>query len=117
MSAFCVYGMSFTLAVKRAETKVSAVGVSMEQWRAKVNEMAEQILLQAKPTQVSPTFDAPQFAQDWISVAERTSRIHAPRIMVRGPKLDKKGNPVKDKRTGLPALHWIPYADRKGVRA
>ncbi|USE78942.1 hypothetical protein NDR89_20105 [Cupriavidus gilardii] len=116
MSAFCVYGMSFTLALKRAEKKVSSVGLSMEDWRKQVHDAAEQILLSAKPTQVSPTFDAPQFAQDWIEVAERTSRVHAPRVMVRAPKVDKHGNVVKDKRTGLPALGWKPYTKTNGGR-
>jgi len=109
MSAFCVFGMTFELAMKRAEKKVSEVGRSMDQWRTEVRKQAEQILIEASPTQVSPPFDAPQFAKDWIAVAQQTSRIHAPKVMVRKPKKDKHGNPIISKSTGLPALGWEPY--------
>lgn len=51
----------------------------------------------------------PQFAKDWIEVARKTSRIYAPKVMVRKPKKDKHGNPVVSKATGLPALGWEPY--------
>jgi len=109
MSAFCVFGMTFDAAIKRAEKKVRDDNLPMEQWKKKVHELAEQILIEAKPTQVSPPFDAPQFAKEWIEVARKTSRIHAPKVMVRKPKKDKRGNPVISKTTGLPALGWEPY--------
>lgn len=109
MSAFCVYGMTLPVATKRAEKKLEGEKIAIEEWNAKVREMAETILVQAAPTQVSPTFDAPQFAKDWIEVARKTSRIYAPKVMVRKPKKDKHGNPVVSKATGLPALGWEPY--------
>lgn len=109
MSAFCVYGMTLEVATKRAEKKLRDSSLSMEAWKKKVHELAEQILIEAKPTQVSPPFDAPQFAKEWIEVARKTSRIYAPKVMVRKPKKDKQGNPVISKATGLPALGWEPY--------
>lgn len=59
MSAFCVYGMTLPVALKRAEAKLRDSSITIEEWNAKVREMAENILIQAAPTQVSPTFDAP----------------------------------------------------------
>lgn len=110
MSAFCVYGMTLPVALKRAEAKLRDSSISVEEWSAKVREVAEAILTQGAPTQVSPTFDAPQFAKDWIEVARRTSRISGAKVMVRKPKVDKHGNGIVSKSTGLPALGWAPYS-------
>jgi hypothetical protein len=109
MSAFCVFGMTLAIAKKRAEKKLSDTSIPMDQWNERVLAEAEKILAHANPTQVSPPFDAPQFARDWIEVAKRTSRISGAKVMARKPKKDKHGNPVISKATGLPALGWEPY--------
>lgn len=109
MSAFCVYGMTLQVAKKRAEKKLADKRLSMDEWRAMVEELAEEILARGPSTQVRPTFDAPQFAHDWIEVALKTSRITKAKVMVRKPKVDNHGNGVISKKTGKPALGWAPY--------
>lgn len=111
MSAFCVYGMTITHAKKLAEKKLEREPntKTQEEWRDKVSAAAETILTSHAPVQVSPTFDAPQFCREWIEVAQRTSKIYAPKVMVRQQKIDKHGNPVVSKTTGLPTMGWAPY--------
>ncbi|CAG9177619.1 hypothetical protein [Cupriavidus pampae] len=114
MSAFCVFGMTITHAAKLAEKRLEKNGADVgcktkEEWRDKVRSAAEVILTNHAPVQVSPTFDAPQFARDWIEVARTTSKIYAPIVMVRTTKVDKHGNTVISKATGQPALGWSPY--------
>lgn len=109
MSAFCVFGMTLDAAIKRAEKKLAGEKLTMDVWKQKVREAAEQILISAKPIQVSPPFDAPQFAEEWIAIARKTSRIYGACVMVRKPKHDKKGNPVIGKASGLPLMAWQPY--------
>lgn len=111
MSAFCVYGMTITHAMKHAEKRLERGHdcKTKEEWKEKVGEVAETILVSHAPVQVSPTFDAPQFAREWIEVAQRTSKIYAPKVMVRKQKIDKHGNPIVSKTTGLPTLGWAPY--------
>jgi len=109
MSAFCVYGMTMTHALQLAEKQVSETGLSKEQWREAVHAAANKIFVAHAPVQVSPMFDAPQFARDWMDIACRTSQIYAPTVMVRQAKTDNRGNSVIDRRTGLPLLRWAPY--------
>lgn len=114
MSAFCVFGMTLSHAQKLAAKRLEKSGADVscktkEEWRNKVQAAAEAILTSHAPTQVSPTFDAPQFARDWIEVAKQTSKIYAPVVMVRSQKIDKHGNTVISKATGQPALGWSPY--------
>lgn len=115
MSAFCVYGVSLAHCVKVAEKKVRSYDkelkrdLTQEEWKERVYTLAlEMFEHSARPRQISPAFDAPQFANDWIEVAKRTAKIHSQKLMRRGEKKDKKGNPVV--RKGSPVIGWIPYA-------
>lgn len=115
MSAFCVFGVTLENCKKAAEKKVSTwdsklqVHISPAEWRKRVDALAAEIFESAKRSkQISPAFDAPQFANDWIGVADRTTKARAMRIMRRGEKTDEKGAPVI--RKGKPVIGWIPYA-------
>ena len=58
MSAFCVYGMTITHAMKLAEKRLERGHdcKTKEEWKEKVGEVAETILVSHAPVQVSPTF-------------------------------------------------------------
>lgn len=113
MGAFCVYGISKSVCRAKAEKKVPTVAsggraLSPEEWGMEVKIQAASLFLtEQKLVKVSPEFDAPQFCRDWIAVAPGDVRRAC--IMVRGPKVDKQGNPVL--RDGAPVLTWLPYDD------
>lgn len=62
-----------------------------------------------KPVQISEAFDAPQFCQSFIEIAERDVRCRDLTIMVYAEKKGKDGMPIKSKRTGKPIKTWQPY--------
>jgi hypothetical protein len=115
MSAFCVFGITLDQCKKAAAKKVSTWDdkkkqpISMAEWSEKVDALALELFEKAsRAKQISPAFDAPQFASDWISVADKTVKARSMKIMRRGKKVDEKGAPVL--RKGKPVIGWIPHA-------
>lgn len=113
MTSFCIFGVSKSTCKKQAEAKVPT-GAWKElgrpptilEWAAKRDELAAELFEQAsRRVQVSPAFDAPQFALDWLNVDR--SQVKWPLLMVRGPKIDAKGNKVV--KGGMPVLTWVEY--------
>jgi hypothetical protein len=117
MSAFCVFGVTRQDCIKRARAKVSTrdpktkKDLSPEEWAERVAAMADELFDAANPKQISPSFDSPQFCREWIEIGLRGSppQIRAPRIMVKGKKVDAKGK--ERTRKGVPVIGWIPYAE------
>lgn len=114
MGAFCVFGVSRGVCLAKAEKKQPSfewkeelrVPLSLGEWAARRDALAAELFEKGRtPVKVSPEFDAPQFCQDWLSIAP--SQVRMAKIMVRGPKKDKHGNPVK--RDGAPVMTWIEY--------
>ncbi|PVX86441.1 hypothetical protein [Paraburkholderia unamae] len=79
MGGFCVYGQSMEVARARAAKKISTFDSEAKrpltevEWRERVDEEASGIFTRMKPVRVSPEFDAPQFARDFIDLAARTA--------------------------------------------
>lgn len=119
MSAFCVFGMTEPLARKVAE----------KAWQKHVAQMTKEVrnclqpkdeadwiavkteyhLAKAKPVQLSGTFDAPQFAHDYITLAQSSTRTSRLVVMARGEKRDASGAPRISKSTKRPVIGWVPY--------
>ncbi len=114
MSGFCVYGMTEALAKALAARKSPPrrddgrdyAPDEIAAWRA---EQAENILTKGKARQLSGLMDAPQFCQDWITLAQRTTRASRLKVMVRDVKRDEVGNPILSKKTKRPMPIWRPY--------
>lgn len=123
MGGFCVYGQSLEIARTRAAKKVSEFEPSGEpgkkrrltqaEWAERVNEKATGIFASMKPVRVSPEFDAPQFARDFIDCAVKTSVLANMAVMCMDKKLDAKGAEVKSKTSGLTLMTWVRYDDAK----
>lgn len=116
MSAFCVFGVTRSQCKKMAEEKVESYDrdlqrhLTKEELAVRVEEVAQELFeSSARTKQISPAFDAPQFAKDWIAVGLKTKTIRSPKIMTRGKKIDKKGAPKMNKK-GEEVIGWIPYA-------
>ena len=115
MSAFCVFGMTEPLARALAAKKSPPrrqddrrlTPEEVEAWRARE---AERIFARAKARQVSASFSAPQYCEDWIALANRTTRAARLKIMVRDTKVDKTGAVVLNKKTKRPVMTWRAWA-------
>lgn len=119
MSAFCVFGSSMLVARARVESKVPVLDEKTKQlfteteFTAKVEVAAREYLSKMAPVQISPAFDAPSFCREWISLAEKSGLHSSFSIRCRGQKTDAKGKPMVNKKTGMPAIGWIPYNPNK----
>lgn len=115
MSAFCVFGVTYDACVRQVQKKLephikegkTTRPMTREEYEAAVKEKAEALFEKVRAKQVSPAFDAPQFANEWLSIANR-SKARSLSIMRKGEKVDEKGAPVL--RNGKPVIGWIPYA-------
>lgn len=111
MSAFCVFGVSRSDSMRIAEKKIKRYddekkrNLTMEEWRAAVDALARDLFATTtRHRQVSPAFDAPQFARDWVAVAVRSDQVKGADIRVRDVVLDGEGKPVK--RNGKILMTW-----------
>ncbi|MDR6394650.1 hypothetical protein [Herbaspirillum seropedicae] len=111
MSAFCVFGVSRSDCMRIAEKKIKRYddekkrNLTMEEWRAAVDALAQDLFATTtRHRQVSPAFDAPQFARDWVAVAVRSDQVKGADIRVRDVVLDGEGKPVK--RNGKILMTW-----------
>jgi hypothetical protein len=114
MSGFCVFGVTMEQCIEKARKKVKSYDkeakrhLEVEEYNAKVEVLARELFATGKGAkQISPAFDAPQFARDWIELAKKTIQSHSIRMMARGEKIDDKGGPVL--RKGKPVIGWTPY--------
>ncbi|MBV2180922.1 MAG: hypothetical protein KUL86_06755 [Castellaniella sp.] len=111
MSAFCVFGMTEPLARAMAAKKSPPpkkgnqrlTPEEVEAWRA---SETERIFTKGKARQISSPFSAPQFCEDWIALANRTTRAARLKVMVRDTKVDKTGAVVLNKKTKRPVMTW-----------
>jgi len=116
MTAFCVFGVTRAQCKKIADDKVPMRDenrrlYTQDERAALVEKMAAELFESGGRTkQISPAFDAPHFARDWIAIGLKAGEIRNPRIMKRGTKTDKHGNLKTNKKTGLAVISWIPYA-------
>ncbi|CAB3883814.1 hypothetical protein LMG26689_03622 [Achromobacter animicus] len=120
MSAFCVFGMTEPIARKAAAkawekqltlmTKEVRDSLTAEYESNWIAVKTEYFLAKAKPVQVSGGFDAPQFARDYITLAQRMHRTSRLQIMARGEKRDANGAPVISKSTKKPVIGWVPHS-------
>lgn len=92
MSSFCVFGMTALVARAMAEDEIgwyTGAGVNRreltrEERAALVDARAAELFEKRKTRQISPAFDAPQFAREWLDIAHRSTTVrggvsHGPR--------------------------------------
>lgn len=118
MSAFCVFGMTETLARKAAErawqkhleslTKEARACLTPADETEWIKVKTEYHLSKGKTIQLSAPFDAPQFAQDFIKLARATGRTSRLEVMRRASLLDKNGAPRISKATKRQMIGWVP---------
>jgi hypothetical protein len=115
MGAFCVYGISKTLCKAQADKKTREGHwkelnrhPTIAEWAAKRDATAAQLFAELdKRVKISPEFDAPQFARDWIKT--NPSEVKLALVMARAEKTDKNGERIL--RQGAPVMTWVEYVE------
>ena len=124
MSTFAVFGMTrdAARAVAMRNTPdarlatppaVGWVHMSMAEWLEQVDRATRKIMEGRRVRQLSPLFDAPQFAEQFIQLARKSEqggggcrdmRIRAKRVMT-----DEKGQPILHKKTKAPRVGFCDW--------
>lgn len=120
MSTFAVFGMTRDMAVAEAKKKVATVKtdgsvpggrreLTMAEWMEAVEKRAKEIMAGHTVRQLSPMFDAPQYAEEFIALARKTLECRDMHIKLRTTLTDASGQPLTHKKTGAPKTGWRPY--------
>jgi hypothetical protein len=113
MSSFCIFGVTVAKAAAKADKKVPQYENGnmkpQDEYEAELAEETDRIYKTMKPVQISPGFDAPQFAQQWLELCKKSMQCRAMTMRVRTPKINKHGSEVRSKATGKVLLAWNPY--------
>lgn len=78
----------------------------------------EKIMAGSTVRQLSPLFDAPQYAEQFIALARRTLKCRDLRIRSKAQLLDAKGKPVMNPKTKAPRVgfaDWPPIESRSAA--
>lgn len=117
MSTFAVFGMTRDAALDLARRQVKTtrrtpqgeVGIPMTEWLALCEKRTDEIMEGTKTKQLSPLFDSPQYADDFIALARRTLKCRDMHIKARVTLTNEKGEALIDKKTKAPKIGWEPY--------
>ncbi|WP_155740076.1 hypothetical protein [Pandoraea pnomenusa] len=110
-----MYGRSRQVAIERAKNKVPThegrKPLSESEWMERVQALADEKFLSMKPVKVTHEFDAPQFAEEFITLVERckAADFASLKIMCQGTKTKADGTPMVN-RDGSPKTGWVPYS-------
>jgi hypothetical protein len=96
MSAYCVFGVTKDLIDKELLEKRN------------LNFSFDELFEKIRPKQVSANFDAPQFCEEWIAMAKKTTKTRSLKVMQYAPKKDKSGNERKSKKGNI-LKGWVVY--------
>jgi len=128
MSTFAVFGM--TRAVALAEAKKRTKGtrknlkapggveqIPLAEWLALVEKKADQIMGGGTARQLSPLFDAPQYAEQFIELARKTIQCRDMRIRSKSVLTDAQGKPIINPKTKAPKVGFADWVPNKSEQA
>lgn len=126
MSAFCVHGVSKARCLEVARKKVGlnildgrgkVVGTRTEAQReAAVAEEAERLYATSKPAAISPRYDAPTFAERFLSACKGEA-FRDLCIYALVPRRDGFGRHETDPKTKRPLYDWKPWNNGAAAKA
>lgn len=124
MSTFAVFGM--TRAVALAEAKKRTKGtrknlkapggveqIPLAEWLALVEKKADQIMGGGTARQLSPLFDAPQYAEQFIELARKTIQCRDMRIRSKSVLTDAQGKPIINPKTKAQKVGFADWKPEK----
>ena len=122
MSTFAVFGMTRDVALAEAKKRtkgtrknIKAPGgvepIPLAEWMELVEKKTEQIMGGGTARQLSPLFDAPQYAEQFIELARKTIQCRDLRIRAKCVMTDAEGKPIinpKTKAQRVGFCEWQP---------
>ena len=85
------------------------IDLTVAEWDEAVHKQAVKIMQGKKVRQLSPTFDAPQYAEQFVSLARKGGNCRDLRVRARCTLTDAEGNPLINKKTKAPRIGWVDY--------
>ena len=124
MSTFAVFGMTRAVALAEAKKRtkgtrknLTAPGgveqIPLAEWLALVEKKADQIMGGGTARQLSPLFDAPQYAEQFIELARKTIQCRDMRIRSKSVLTDAQGKPVINPKTKAQKVGFADWKPEK----
>ena len=121
MTTFAVFGMSENWAREEAKEHTPTfknengkrVDLTVSQWEAEVEVQIAKIMAGKKCVRLSPMFDAPQYAQQFMDMARKSIVCRDLKIRTKAVLVDAKKKPILNAKTGAPRVgfaDWVPEA-------
>ncbi|WP_219274050.1 hypothetical protein [Pseudomonas sp. Xaverov 83] len=128
MSTFAVFGMTLDVAKTEARKKTAGTRknpkapggvepIPEAEWLELVAKRTEKIMGGAAVRQLSPLFDAPQYAEQFIELARKTLRCRDMQIRAKAVLVDAKGKPIINPKTKAPRVGFSEWPPRDETRA
>ncbi|MCK9801427.1 hypothetical protein M1B34_28100 [Pseudomonas sp. MAFF 302030] len=124
MSTFAVLGMTIDVAKTEARKKTAgtrknakATGgvepIPEAEWLELVAKRTEKIMGGCTVRQLSPLFDAPQYAEQFIELARKTLRCRDMQIRAKAVLVDAKGKPIINPKTKAPKVGFSAWPSKQ----
>ncbi|WP_223538742.1 hypothetical protein [Pseudomonas sp. BF-R-12] len=121
MSTFAVFGMSENWAREEAKEHTNTykmengkmVERTIPEWELAVEAEVARIMAGKKCVRLSPMFDAPQYAQQFMEMARSSIVCRDLKIRTKAVLVDAKNKPILNAKTGVPKVgfsDWAPSA-------
>jgi len=120
MSTFAVFGMTHDVALAEARKTTKTIkpsgkagcppiDLTIDEWNEAVDRQVSKIMQGKKIRQLSPTFDAPQYAEQFVNLARKSGGARDLRVRAKCALTDAEGHPIINKKTKAPRIGWVDY--------
>lgn len=128
MSTFAVFGMTRPVAFAEAKKRIKGTRKNLQapggveqiplaEWLAMVERKTEQIMGGGTVRQLSPLFDAPQYAEQFIELARKTLQCRDMKIRTKAVLVDAKGKPIINPKTKAPKVGFAEWPPKQEAQA
>ena len=117
MTTFAVFGMSESWARDEAKETTSThkmegakrVERTIAEWEEAVEAEVARIMASKKSVRLSPMFDAPQYAQQFMEMARASIVCRDLKIRTKAVLVDAKNKPIINSKTGAPKVGFADW--------
>lgn len=89
------------------------VQLTEAQWLQRVAQAADRMMQGTQVRQLSPLFDAPQYAEQFITMARKAGKCRDMRIRAKAELKDAQGKTIIDPKTKAPKYGFTDWAPAK----
>ncbi|NNA56364.1 hypothetical protein [Pseudomonas koreensis] len=117
MTTFAVFGMSESWAREEAKESTSThkmedgkrIERTIAEWEEAVAAEVARIMASKKSVRLSPMFDAPQYAQQFMDMARSSIVCRDLKIRTKAVLVDAKNKPIINPKTGAPKVGFADW--------